>query len=147
MSNIGAVRPPQAPIGLLLARTAKAAGRAFDDALAAAGGSRPAWLILLALIQASHRTQRDLAVTVDVTGPTLTHHLAAMERQGLVTRERAEENRRVQRVAITDAGRDHFLKLRDAAARHDARMREGLSAAEEEQLRTLLGRVAANLRG
>jgi MarR family transcriptional regulator for hemolysin len=35
------MRPSQPPIGLLLARTAKAVSRAFDDALTAAGGSLP----------------------------------------------------------------------------------------------------------
>jgi MarR family transcriptional regulator for hemolysin len=145
MSNNGRVRPRQAPIGLLLARTAKAASRAFDDALAQAGGSRPVWLILLALVQASHRTQNELARAVGITGPTLTHHLAAMQRQGLVARERADDNRRVQRVSLTDAGRAHFLRLRDAAAGHDARLRAGLTDAEVEQLRALLTRVAANL--
>jgi MarR family transcriptional regulator, transcriptional regulator for hemolysin len=139
------MRPSQVPIGLLLARTAKTAGRAFDDALAEAGGSRPIWLILLSLIQASHRTQRELAEAVGLTGPTLTHHLTTMERQGLVTRVRADDNRRVQRVSLTDAGRDYFLRLRDRAMAHDARLRAGLSEAEVEQLRHLLLRITANL--
>ena len=147
MSNIGVVRPPQEPIGLLLARTAKAAGRAFDDALAAAGGSRPAWLILISLIQASHRTQGELAQAVGITGPTLTHHLAAMERQGLVTRERSADNRRIQRVSLTEAGRVHFRRLRDNAMAHDARLRAGLTDAELDQFRSFLARVGANLAG
>ncbi len=135
------------PIGLLLARTAKTAGRAFDDALAQAGGSRPIWLILLSLVQASHRTQRELAEAVGLTGPTLTHHLTVMERQGLVTRVRADDNRRVQQVSLTGAGREYFLRLRDRAVEHDARLRAGLSDAEVDELRRLLLRIAANLDG
>ena len=40
-------RPDVPPIGLELARTARTVSRAFDAALAAAGGSTPVWLILM----------------------------------------------------------------------------------------------------
>ena len=42
-------RPPRTPIGLELARSARTVGRAFDEALSAAGGSLPVWLVLLNL--------------------------------------------------------------------------------------------------
>ena len=42
-------RPLQEPVGLQVARVAKLLSRAFDDALAEAGGSMPTWLILLSL--------------------------------------------------------------------------------------------------
>ena len=41
--------PVPPPIGLRLARTAKTLSRAFDDALATAGGSLPVWLVLISL--------------------------------------------------------------------------------------------------
>ena len=77
------------PIGLLLVQTAKAVSRAFEDELAARGGSRPVWLILLALMDGAHRTQADLAAAIGVRGPTLTHHLGGMERDGLLTQAAA----------------------------------------------------------
>jgi hypothetical protein len=44
------VPPPAAPpIGLDLTRVARVVSRAFDDALAAAGGSLPVWLVLISL--------------------------------------------------------------------------------------------------
>jgi MarR family transcriptional regulator, transcriptional regulator for hemolysin len=49
------------PIGLLVSATAKALSREFDAALAAVGGSRPTWLVLLSLKTAGHRTQGELA--------------------------------------------------------------------------------------
>ncbi len=42
--------PLPLPIGLRLNQAARAVGRAFDEALAEAGGSLPVWLILLNLI-------------------------------------------------------------------------------------------------
>jgi MarR family transcriptional regulator for hemolysin len=133
------------PLGLVLSRTSKAVGRAFEDALAGAGGSTPAWLILLALRQAGTMPQSDLAAAVGVQGPTLTHHLNAMEAQGLVTRARVEGNRRAHNVAMTLAGQAAFDQLRAAAAAHDARLRQGFTADELATLRDLLGRLGANV--
>lgn len=138
--------PRQQPIGLALANTAKRVSRAFDDALAKAGGSRPTWLILLALKAQRPETQRELAEAVGIEGATLTHHLDAMERAGLVTRERVEGNRRVQRVALTPKGERTFLRLRDAAVRHDERLREGIAAKDLERLRAVLARMEENVR-
>ena len=49
--------PATEPIGLHLARTAKAMNRALDDALAEAGGSLPVWLILVSLKGRHHGTR------------------------------------------------------------------------------------------
>jgi MarR family transcriptional regulator, transcriptional regulator for hemolysin len=136
--------PRQQPIGLALAGTAKRLSRAFDDTLAEAGGSRPVWLILLALKVQPPQTQRELAAAVGIEGATLTHHLDAMQRAGLVTRERMPENRRVQRVELTEDGERTFLRLRDAAVRFDARIRAGLSDADVDRLRELLETLETN---
>ncbi len=138
-------RPTQLPIGLQLSRTAKAASRAFDDALAQAGGSLPVWLVLISAKSQRPRNQRDLAEAVGIKEATLTHHLNAMDRQGLITRRRDPANRRVHLVELTEAGEAAFLRLRGAATEFDQRLRTGLSAAEIAQLARLLDRLAANL--
>src|SRR6202453_1551810 len=81
-------QPFPVPIGLRLAQASRAVERAFDAALAEAGGSLPVWLILLNLKVHRPGNQRDLAEIVGITGATLTHHLNAMEAQGLVARSR-----------------------------------------------------------
>ncbi|MGI8512054.1 MAG: MarR family winged helix-turn-helix transcriptional regulator [Solirubrobacteraceae bacterium] len=138
-------RPRQQPIGLALANTAKRLSRAFDDALAEAGGSRPVWLILLSLKARRPETQRDLAEAVGIQGATLTHHLEGMERTGLVRRERLPENRRVQRVQLTRKGERTFLRLRDAAVSFDAQIRTGLGDGDVERLREALATLEANV--
>src|SRR5690348_11726211 len=97
------MRPPQPPIGLTLARVARGVGRAFDDALAEAGGSLPVWLVLLSLKTRRLSNQRELAAAVGLSEGTLTHHLNSMEAAGLVTRTRDSENRRIHVVALTKA--------------------------------------------
>src|SRR4051794_10663782 len=140
------MRPPaRTPIGLHLAQTAKVVSRAFDDALVAAGGSRPMWLILIALKTRELASQRELADVVGIRGATLTHHLHAMEGAGLVVRERDPDNRRVQFVALTPDGDAMFLRLRGAATSFDARLREGLTDAELARLEKLLARLAVNV--
>ena len=138
-------RPSRPPIGLHLARTARSVSRAFDDALAEAGGSVPVWLVLISLKSQQMRNQRELAEAVGIREATLTHHLNAMDEQGLITRRRDPANRRVHQVELTEAGEAAFQRMRGAAAAFDQRLRSGLSGDEVSQLETLLGRLAANV--
>jgi MarR family transcriptional regulator, transcriptional regulator for hemolysin len=140
-------RPSAEPIGRQLARTAKLLTRAFEQELALAGGSQPTWLILLSLKSRSWRTQRELAEALGIEGPTLTHHLTGLEQSGLVRRTRDPDNRRVQRVELTEAGDAAFRRLRRAASRFDQRLRSGLDESEIQQLRELLAQLLANISG
>jgi MarR family transcriptional regulator, transcriptional regulator for hemolysin len=133
------------PIGLRLSQTARAAERAFDEALGEVGGSLPVWLILLNLKTRKPANQRALAAAVGVREATLTHHLNAMHARGLVTRTRDATNRRVQVVALTEAGEAAFDRLRDTAIAFDAKLRAGLADADLATLSTLLGHLAANV--
>jgi MarR family transcriptional regulator for hemolysin len=119
--------------------------RAFDDALAQAGGSVPVWLVLISLKSRPVRNQRELAEAVGIREATLTHHLNAMDEQGLITRRRDPANRRVHLVELTESGEAAFQRLRGAATAFDQRLRAGLTGDELSQLEALLGRLAANV--
>jgi MarR family transcriptional regulator, transcriptional regulator for hemolysin len=140
-------KPAARPIGLTLARTAKIVGRAFDDALAAAGGSTPIWLILISLKTQPTVNQRELADAVGIQGATLTHHLNAMEADGLIIRRRDPANRRVHQLRLTEAGETLFYRLATAARAHDERLRTGLGNEEIATLEHLLGRLHDNVSG
>jgi MarR family transcriptional regulator, transcriptional regulator for hemolysin len=137
--------PFPVPIGLRLNQAARAVERAFDEALAEAGGTLPVWLVLLNLKIRRPGTQRELAEAVGVREATLTHHLNAMDARGLITRTRNAANRRVQIVTLTEAGEAAFLRLREAAIAFDAKLRTGLTGADVATLSALLGRIAANV--
>ncbi|MBV8983823.1 MAG: MarR family transcriptional regulator [Acidimicrobiia bacterium] len=140
--------PPEIePIGLAVTRTAKLLSRAFDDALADAGGSLPTWLVLVSLMGTRHGKQRDLADAVGIEAATLTHHLNRMERAGLVTRRRDPENRRVHQVELTESGEVAFHSLRGHVAAFDRQLRAGFTRDELAQLRGFLDRLAANAKG
>jgi len=119
--------PPRLPIGLHLTRTARVISRAYDDALAAADGSLPLWLVLMNVKVRAGANQRALAAAVGIREATLTHHLNAMEAQGLIARTRDPGNRRTHLVTLTDAGEAAFIRLRDATIAFDRRLRHGLS--------------------
>jgi MarR family transcriptional regulator, transcriptional regulator for hemolysin len=140
----GVPEPFPVPIGLRLNQAARAVERAFDDALAEAGGTLPIWLILLNLKIRRPGNQRELAAAVGVREATLTHHLNAMDARGLITRTRDAANRRIQLVALTEAGEAAFLRLRTAAIAFDTQLRSGLSDTDVDRLGELLGQLAAN---
>jgi MarR family transcriptional regulator, transcriptional regulator for hemolysin len=130
------------PIGLRLSRTARTVANAFERAMAEAGGSAATWQVLLLVRTQQWGTQSAMAKSMGITAATLTHHLNALERQGLVRRWREPGDRRSQRVELTEQGSALFDRLREVAAAYDARLRGRLSEAEAEQLAGLLDRIS-----
>jgi MarR family transcriptional regulator for hemolysin len=132
------------PIGLRLADVARDVGRAFDDALTMAGGSRSIWMVLLALKSGAAASQQQIADHIGIRGATLTHHLGGMEERGLVVRTREPGDRRTQVVRLTDDGERLFVALAGAAREFDTRLRRGLKTTEIAELDALLQRLHAN---
>jgi MarR family transcriptional regulator, transcriptional regulator for hemolysin len=139
--------PPTAtPIGLRLTRTARVVSQAFDRAMAQAGGSASIWQVLVLVRAQKWGTQAQMAEEMGITGATLTHHLNMLENRGLVRRWREAENRRVQRVELTEAGVELFDRLRVVAQAHDQRLRSALGDEDVGRLGELLERVEAGIR-
>ena len=133
------------PVGVALARTAKAASAAFDSAMAEAGGSLPIWLVLVSLKTERGASQREMAESMGIQGATLTHHLNGMEAAGLVTRRRDPENRRVHIVELTESGQRLFERLRTVAVDFDTRLRSGLTRQELDEFVRVLEVFGANV--
>jgi MarR family transcriptional regulator, transcriptional regulator for hemolysin len=142
--TLAAVRPARVPIGLQLSRASRVVSRALDDALTQAGGSLPVWLVLVNTKARRLANQRELAEAVGIREATLTHHLNAMEADGLLTRRRDAGNRRIHVVELTDAGEAAFLRLREAALAFDRGLRRGVTGDDVTVLEDLLGRLAGN---
>jgi len=133
------------PIGLRVARAARVITQAFDRALAQAGGSAAVWQVLVLVRSRQWGTQSEMAEAMGVTAATLTHHLNAMEAQGLVRRWReAREPARTAR-GVTAEGIALFDRLRDVVSANDRRLRSGLTDDEVEQLAALPDRLRAGV--
>src|SRR4051812_27642873 len=111
--------------------------------MAEAGGSAATWQVLLLVRSQGWSKQSQMAEAMGITAATLTHHLNALEKQGLVRRWREADNRRAQHVELTPRGVELFDRLRRVALAHDARLRGALSEAEADQLAGLLDRLQA----
>src|SRR5216683_103780 len=87
------------------------------------------------------RTARSVSRAFDAT---LTHHLNTMDDQGLVTRRRDPENRRVHRVELTEQGEVIFRQLSSAANAFNQRLRRGISDEDIANFEDMLGRLERN---
>ena len=130
-------------VGFLLSRASGLVVRATNAALAPHGlRVRSFSVLVLAADSPGGISQRDLAGVLGLDPSQVVLLVDELATAGLVERRPSEVDRRTKLVAATETGR----AVRDAAARAaDASVAEqlaGLSAAERDQLRALLSRVA-----
>ncbi len=135
--------PGEPPVALQLWNTAQVMGAAFDEYLAGAGGSRYHFFVFDALGHTPDASQRALAKAVGVDDATITHHLNAMERAGLITRTRSPEDRRVHRIALTHAGQDLHAAMVKAVDRYNAEVFATIAPKDLQLLAGLLARIGA----
>jgi MarR family transcriptional regulator for hemolysin len=128
-------------LGRLLALTAKVARERFDERLIEVGSSFNTYLILKHAAFYQGVSQRQLADTLSIEGPTLTHHLDRLALDGLARRVRDPLDRRVSRVELTALGKAHLDRVEAYAEKFDAEFRSLFTAAELTTLFDLLTRI------
>jgi DNA-binding MarR family transcriptional regulator len=130
---------------------ARYAHRAFVKALAAElerhGILTAHWSVLRILWDIEGLTQVELAERMRVEKASLTGVLDAMERRGLIVRERNTEDRRKINITLTAKGRGLKAKVLPYAGKINRKATRGMSEAEAGQLRRLLGKLIENLEG
>jgi DNA-binding MarR family transcriptional regulator len=128
-----------------VAATAQALRRAFDRRAAALGVTRAQWRVLAWLGHEDGLRQVDLADALDVEPITLCRMIDRLAEAGLVERRRDDEDRRAWRIHLTPAAAPVIDSLRGVASDFIGEALEGVSAAEQAQVRDVLARVRANL--
>ncbi|MGY1740318.1 MULTISPECIES: MarR family winged helix-turn-helix transcriptional regulator [unclassified Blastococcus] len=117
---------------------------AIGERFTEAGTTEPGFDVLAAL-RRSGPEQRlsagELARQTLVTTGGLTLRVKRLEKEGLVRRERDPEDHRMVYVSLTDTGRELVDRAADLHFDNMARMLEGLTAGEREELARLLGRL------
>jgi MarR family transcriptional regulator, organic hydroperoxide resistance regulator len=86
-------------------------------------------------------TQRELIERLSVEPPTVTGIVQRLERAGFLSREPDADNRRIQRVHLTDAGRKLEGPVRKVWRDVERRFLRDLSPAERDQLQSILTRL------
>ncbi len=90
-------------------------------------------------------SQRELARALGLTAATMTVTLRRMEKAGLITRTTDETDKRIQRVAITQAGLEVCSRSWQAMCAADLEMFEGFSPQEIGALCETMERMLENL--
>ena len=86
---------------------------------------------------------RELARAAGVSAPTATRMIDGLETRGLVTRERAADDRRAVRIALTPAGRDGVTDHREAMHGRRRALFDQLSPGDRRAAAKVLARLAA----
>ena len=84
-----------------------------------------------------------LAQRMGTSGPTMTGLIDRLERQGMVTRERDDDDRRLVRVRLTDAGRGAFALLDTHFTDRVTAILDVLAPDDRETFVRLLGTIVA----
>ena len=133
------------PLGRQLVFTAKAMREAFEDTLAAAGGSLGTWVVLSALSEIGCMSQAALATHVHLEGATITHHVDRLEAAGLVRRQLDPGDRRVRMLELTGAGAELHAHLLGAVIELQQQVLAGLTPEMRATLQEALATIQANL--
>ncbi|MGY1637684.1 MarR family winged helix-turn-helix transcriptional regulator [Geodermatophilus sp. SYSU D00742] len=129
-------------VGYLLSRASGLLIRATNAALAEHGlRVRSYSALLLACDATEGMSQRDLAEALGLDPSQVVLLVDELAAAGLVERRPSETDRRTKLVCATPEGHAVRESAQSAAAAAHAAQLEGLTAAEREQLRGLLGRV------
>jgi DNA-binding MarR family transcriptional regulator len=86
-------------------RASRAIGRRFDEAFRPLGLNNGQFSLLMALNRPTPPTMSSLAERLAMDRTTTTANLKPLERRGLVEIQRDEQDARVRRIVLTEAGR------------------------------------------
>lgn len=125
---------------------------AYRRQLATLGLSGAEWEVLKELVMVGKPYQLwpgTIARHLGLTPAAMTHRIDRMVADGLVTRERDEDNRVRVIIGLTDEGREKWLQVMREASEFEELLLQDLSGAERAQLGDLLirllDRVSAHL--
>ena len=123
---------------IALARCYLTFARAVSARIAEYGLTTPQFGVLEALHHVGPLSLGELADKLLVTGGNVTYVMDRLEEQGLVTRERSSDDRRVVRAQLTAAGSRLVTDVFPGHAASIAELARDLDPDQQEELRSLL---------
>lgn len=130
---------------IALARCYATFSRNVAVKVAGYGLTMPQFGVLEALHHLGRLTLGDLASKLLVTGGNITYVMDKLEDQGLVVRERCDDDRRVIWARLTDEGEELVSTVFPEHARHIHELTSGLEPEERQVLRRLLKKLGHSL--
>jgi MarR family transcriptional regulator, organic hydroperoxide resistance regulator len=105
------------------------------------------WGVLCKLCEGDGVHQAELSKQVGKDEPGLTRILGPMARNGLITRKKVPEDKRLSRIYVTEEGRNTRKKAFSPVKAFLLRTLAGLKQEDVETLRRILEHIANNLEG
>ena len=132
--------------GMQLAQMSRGWRAELDRRLAGMGLSQARWLVLLHLARFEQApTQRELAQSVGVEGPTLARLLDSLESQGLVQRQAVVEDRRAKKIVLCAPALPLIEQIETIATQLRHELFEGVDEADVKVCMRVHGHILANL--
>lgn len=124
--------------------------RAYERAMASAVAGVPhefrGFLVLREVVRGAHPSQAALATSLGIDRTVMTYLLDDLERDGLVERRVAEDDRRQRRVLPTTEARTLLAELEHRVAHAEDTVFAALPPADRTVVGTLLRRAACEYR-
>ena len=120
--------------------------RCLQEALKEFGVAPGQFAPLVMLFEEDGLTQAELCRRINVEQPTMANTLERMERDGLVRRKADSEDRRRAHVFLTARAKEMQVQVMEAARAVSNRTVSRLSAGEQDDMFSLVGRMVENLK-
>ncbi|MBH3339321.1 MarR family transcriptional regulator [Pseudomonas mendocina] len=138
--------PDQHRFAMQVAQLSRAWRSELDRRLVGLGLSQARWLVLLHLARFTEMpTQRELAQSVGVEGPTLARLLDSLEGQGLVTRVAVPEDRRAKKIALQAKAQPLIEKIEAISTQLRQEVFAGIDEDDLRRCQQVHARVLGNL--
>ncbi len=141
---------PTTGVGQLMCRVRAAYMTALDQGLAQEPSlkeleiSGPQYVILSLLAQGAAESASQLCKDISYDGGAMTRMIDRLEAKGLIARRRCPDDRRLNKLDLTEAGRAAIPKLRAVSVGILNRFLRGFSQADARQLEAYLTRMLEN---
>ena len=131
-------------IGYLIRQSLATLQRAAEAEMRLCGLTSVQWAPLMIISRGGNPTAASLARDLNTDTGAMTRMLDRLEAKGLLTRCRSETDRRVVKLSLTELGRETTLRIPYHLARVYNAHLKGFTAAEFEQFKGFLRRLAEN---
>lgn len=133
------------PLGLLVAAIRRAVKAMVTRRVAPLGLAPLQFWVLVGALEAPGASQAELARRLRCDEPSVSRVVASLARRGWLRALRHEDDRRRVLLSLTPTGRALARRLVPIAAEVRAEVEAPLGAAEREQVRAALARIAGHL--
>ena len=137
---------PNRQLEFLLAEVVRLQLRVYNGRFRATGLNQSQVAALIHLDRVEELSQTDLAARLGMRKAATGTLIDGLEGKGLVERTRGREDRRLQLVSISDAGRRVVDEVDRMGETLGTGLRGGISREERSQLVSILQRIRQNLR-